>query len=102
MLLRSNLGSGRTVLMRVLLCCAVPLVMVCAHGVLVFASESLRASQQSKSFPPLLDTYLTTHVHLTPAERKSLLSNVPVTKLLETDPSKEVSVFGAGARPAPD
>ncbi len=81
--------------MRVLSCCAVPLVLVCAHGVLVFASESLRASQQSKSFPPLLDTYLTTHVHLTPAEQKSLLSNVPVTKLLEADPNKEVSVFGA-------
>jgi hypothetical protein len=82
--------------MRVLSCCAVPLVLVCAHGVLVFASESLRASQQSKSsFPPLLDTYLTTHVHLTPAEQKSLLSSVPVTKLLEADPNKEVSVFGA-------
>ena len=88
-LLRSNLGSGRTVLMRVLSCCAVLVVLVCADG-------SSRASQQSNSsFPPLLDAYLSTHVHLTPAERKSLLSNVPVTKLLETDPSKEVSVFGA-------
>ena len=75
--------------MRVLSCCAVLLVLVCADG-------SSRASQQSNSsFPPLLDAYLSTHVHLTPAERKSLLSNVPVTKLLETDPSKEVSVFGA-------
>jgi hypothetical protein len=65
------------------------LVLVCTHG-------SLRASHQSKSsFPPLLDAYLTTQVHLTAAERKSLSSNVPVTKLLEADPSKEVSVFGA-------
>ena len=92
----TNLTSGRTVVMRVLSCCAVPLVLVCAHGVLVFGSESLRAAQQSESsFPPLLDAYLTAHVHLTPAERKTLLSNAPVTKLLEADPSKEVSVFGA-------
>ena len=69
--------------------CAVLLVLVCADG-------SLRASPQTKAaFPPLLDTYFTAHVHLTPAERKSLLSNVPVTKLLEADPNKEVSVFGA-------
>ena len=75
--------------MRVLSCCVVPLVLVCADG-------SLRASQQSKaSFPSLLDAYLTTHVHLTPAERKSLLSNVAVTKMLEADPNKEVSLFGA-------
>ena len=68
----------------------------CSPGAGVRAWLSLRASQQSKSsFPPLLDTYLTTHVHLTPAEQKSLLSNVPVTKLLEADPDKEVSVFGA-------
>ena len=87
-------------------CCAVLLVLVCAdgandvlvfgNGVLVFGNRSLRASPQTKdSFPPLLDKYLTTHVHPTPAERKSLLSNVPVTKLLEADPNKEVSVFGA-------
>jgi hypothetical protein len=79
-----------------LLCCAALLGLMRADGVLVCANESLRASQQGKpSFPSLLDAYLTTHVHLAPAERKSLLSNVPVTKLLETDPSKEVSVFGA-------
>ena len=86
-------------MIQVLSCCAVLLVLVCAdgaNGVLVCASESLRASPQTKeSFPPRLDTYLTTHVHLTPAERKSLLSNVPVTKLLEADPNKEVSLFGA-------
>ena len=82
--------------MRVLSGCAVLLVLLCGDGVLRCANESLRASQQSKSsFPPLLDAYLTNQVHLTPAERKSLLSNVPVTKLLEADPSKEVSVFGA-------
>ena len=75
--------------MRVLSCCAIPLVLVCADG-------PLRASQETKaSFPSLLDAYLTTHVHLTPAERKSLMSNGPVTKLLEADPNKEVSVFGA-------
>jgi hypothetical protein len=47
------------------------------------------------SFPSLLNSYITTYVRLTPAERRSLLAGSSVTKLLDADPSKEVSVFGA-------
>jgi hypothetical protein len=47
------------------------------------------------SFPPVLDRYITTYVRLTAAERSALLANRPVTKLLDADPEKELSVFGA-------
>jgi hypothetical protein len=39
--------------------------------------------------------YLTTVVHTTSSERKLLLDGSPITKFLNVDPSREVSVFGA-------
>jgi hypothetical protein len=45
--------------------------------------------------PARLETYLTNVVHITSAERKLLLDGSPVTKFLNSDPSREVSVFGA-------
>jgi hypothetical protein len=53
------------------------------------------ATPQPSAFPPALDTYLTTSVHLTPAVRQSLLTGAPVTKILDADPAHEVAVFGA-------
>ena len=56
------------------------------------------ASLQTKPeppFPALLNTYITNSVRLTPAERSALLTDRPVTKLLDAEPDKEVSVFGA-------
>jgi hypothetical protein len=47
------------------------------------------------SFPPYLERYLTRTVKLTDAERQQLLAGAPVTRLLETDPTREVAVFGA-------
>jgi hypothetical protein len=47
------------------------------------------------SFPPLLNAYITEYVRMTPAERTSLLMGAPVIKLLDADPVKEVSLFGA-------
>ena len=45
--------------------------------------------------PTRLESYLTTVVHTTSSERKLLLDGSPITKFLNTDPSREVSVFGA-------
>jgi hypothetical protein len=53
------------------------------------------ATPQSSAFPRELDAYLTTSVRLTPAERQALLAGSPVTKMLDTDPAREVAVFGA-------
>ena len=53
------------------------------------------ATPQPSAFPRALDTYLTTSVRLTPAERQSLLAGAPVTKILDADPAHEVAVFGA-------
>jgi hypothetical protein len=45
--------------------------------------------------PPQLETYVTKYVNLTPAQQTQLASGQAVTKLLESDPTKEVAVFGA-------
>jgi len=47
------------------------------------------------ALPGPLEAYLTKYVRLTPGERTSLLGGAPITKLLDSDPSKEVVVFGA-------
>ncbi len=61
----------------------------------VFGCVLVAATPQPSAFPRALDTYLTTSVRLTPAQRQSLLSGAPVTKLLDADPTREVAVFGA-------
>jgi hypothetical protein len=48
----------------------------------------------SGGWPPRLSEYVTKHVKLTPEEYSQLLKGQPVTRLLEADPSTEVSVFG--------
>jgi hypothetical protein len=45
--------------------------------------------------PVELDRYVTKYVNLTPAQRSDLLAGRAATKLLDSDPSKEVAVFGA-------
>src|SRR6476619_6212318 len=54
----------------------------------------LRAQSQP-SLPARFDSYLKAHVKLTADEYKLLVSGQPVTQLLETDPEKEVAIFGA-------
>jgi hypothetical protein len=55
---------------------------------------SLRAQSQP-SLPARFDSYLKAHVKLTADKHKELLAGQPVTQLLETDPAKEVAIFGA-------
>src|SRR6187399_3255269 len=56
--------------------------------------ESLRAQGQP-SLPARFDSYIKAHVKLTAGEYSQLLAGQPVTQLLETDPAKEVAIFGA-------
>ncbi len=58
---------------------------------------SLSSSQtrSEATLSAVLETYISTHVRLAPAERNALLSGSPVTKLLNSDASNEVAVFGA-------
>jgi hypothetical protein len=53
------------------------------------------ASPPPAALPPQLETYVAKYVKLTPAQQTQLVSGQPVTKLLDSDPSKEVAVFGA-------
>ena len=60
----------------------------------VCMTQPTPASPQAQAkFPARLDTYLTKV--LTPDQRGRLLAGQPVTKLLDTDPSREVAVLGA-------
>jgi hypothetical protein len=71
-----------------LLAIGIPLTVA---GVLVAAPpQSVRPS-----LPPPLDAYMTNVVKLPPALRAQLMAGQPVTRMLEADPSHEVSVFGA-------
>jgi hypothetical protein len=45
--------------------------------------------------PPRLRSYLDRYVKLDAAQRETLRSGGPITKLLDADPSKEIAVFGA-------
>jgi hypothetical protein len=58
-------------------------------------SPESRQTTPEASFPPVLNTYITNSVRITPAERSALLTNSAVTRLLDAEPDKEVSVFGA-------
>ncbi len=63
----------------------------------------LREPRPQSALPPEFERVIETVVRLTAAERKQLLSALPVTKFLDADGSREVAVFGAtwiGASPA--
>ncbi len=62
--------------------------------VLATAGEPLRGQGQTP-LPERLDSYIKNDVKLTAEEQKQLLAGQPVTRLLDTDPSKEVAIFGA-------
>jgi hypothetical protein len=67
---------------------------VSATAAVIVIGASNAGSVQSAGFPSRLDGYLTRYVKLTAVERAQLSSGTPVTKLLDSDPSKEVVVFG--------
>jgi hypothetical protein len=54
----------------------------------------LSANRQS-ALPAPFESYLRAHVKLTADQQQQLLAGLPMTHLLETDPAKEVAIFGA-------
>ena len=71
------------------------LAVVGSVALLATAPVRTAAQRPSQALPEGLEVYLAAEVHPTAAERKALLSGRPLTKLLPSDQSKEVFVFGA-------
>jgi hypothetical protein len=70
--------------------------LLAAAAALAAALAPVAAQPSGKAvLPAVLETYLSRQVKLDAAARTQLLSGQPVTKLLDSDPSKEVAVFGA-------
>ena len=63
--------------------------------VLVLASIALPSSQTPATLPPRLESYLTKVVRLPASDRRRLMQGEPIARLLDSDGSKEVAVFGA-------
>ena len=57
--------------------------------------NSVPHGQGPAPLPAQFDSYIKAHVKLTPEQQKQLLAGQPVTQLLESDPAKEVAIFGA-------
>jgi len=66
-----------------------------AAAALVTLSAIAGSSAPGPAFPPRLTIYFDKYVHLDAAARNALLAGQPVSKLIESDPSKEVAVLGA-------
>ena len=56
---------------------------------------SVLRGQSPAPLPARFDSYIKAYVKLTPEQQKQLLAGQPVTQLLESDPAKEVAIFGA-------
>ena len=63
--------------------------------VLLLTGAGLAAVLAQPSFPVPLDPYIKSHLKLTADEHQQLLAGKPLTRHLETDPEKEVAIFGA-------
>ena len=50
---------------------------------------------ERRRLPGQLEDYVSKEVKLTPAQRAQLFAGKPVTRMLESEPSHEVSIFGA-------
>ena len=70
-------------------------VAAVATAVLLASSVQPLVAQAPPPLPAPLAEYVSKHLKLTPAQQAQLTQGTPVTKLLDTDPSREVAVFGA-------
>jgi hypothetical protein len=66
-----------------------------AVAAMAIAGRIVTVSSQPASFPSPLNAYIAKYAQLSAAERGRLLSGAAVAKLLPSDPTREVSVFGA-------
>jgi hypothetical protein len=70
---------------------------VAVIGAVVIAAAQPQATAQrgGNVLPQRLESYLKTVVRISAGERRDLLRGAPITKMLDSDPSTEVAVFGA-------
>ena len=64
-------------------------------AIVIVVTGGAQSAQSPAPLPARLDSYIKTYVKLTPEEHQRLLAGKPVTQLLESDPAKEVAIFGA-------
>ena len=72
-----------------------PACLAVACGLIPIGTPPEDSQRSSSPLPSPLDSYLATTVKPTAAERNLLVNGRPITKLLDTDASNEVAVFGA-------
>jgi hypothetical protein len=77
-------------LRRILDVALVPTLALLAGATIVCQSAG-----ESSPFPPGLEHYIATDVKLSASERARLMGGAPVMRLLDSDPEREVAVFGA-------
>jgi hypothetical protein len=70
-------------------------VTIALASLQLFAKTAGNDQDPASGLPLRLNAYLERYVKLSAEERKQLVNGNPVTKLLEVDETKEVSVFGA-------
>ena len=63
--------------------------------IVTVATGGVPHGQSPAPLPAQFDSYIKAHVKLTPEQQKQLLAGQPVMQLLESDPAKEVAIFGA-------
>ena len=64
-------------------------------GLASLALSSSTAAPRRQTLPVPFEKYVATTVRPSARERQTLMSGGPITKLLDSDASKEVAVFGA-------
>lgn len=71
------------------------LSLACAVALLVLGIRGVPLQGQGPApLPERLNSYINSYVKLTSDEQKRILAGEPVTRLLDSDPSKEVAIFG--------
>ena len=68
---------------------------IAAIAILICLVSAAGAQTGQTQFPPRFDSFLKTSVKLTPEQQRKLLAGEAVTQLLDSDPAKEVAIFGA-------
>ena len=63
--------------------------------IVTVATGGVPHGQSPAPMPAQFDSDIKAHVKLTPEKQKQLLAGQPVMQLLESDPAKEVAIFGA-------
>ena len=75
--------------------CSTKCAATAALAVMAFVPPASRVDGWQASLPAALGSFLTEEADASLAERDALLAGKPVVKLLDSDPSTEVAVFGA-------